>query len=117
MRRALKFAACGEATLCVALLIVPAFVGRLLLGVGLTGVAMPVARVTGVALVGLGIACWPGPPWVGMALYSAAVALYLAYLGLARGMGGVLLWPAVVLHLVLTVLLAWGAIGAKRTDT
>jgi hypothetical protein len=115
MKRALIFAACGEATLGVALLIVPAFVGQLLLGVGLTGVAIPVARVTGVALVGLGIACWPGPPWVGMALYSSAVTLYLAYLGLARGMAGVLLWPAVVLHLVLTVLLIWGATTKRRS--
>jgi hypothetical protein len=41
-----------------------------------------------------------------MLTYSASVTLYLAYLGLAGGFGGVLLWPAVVLHLVLTTLLA-----------
>ena len=39
----------------MALLIVPPQVGQLLLGEALTGVAIPVARVAGLALVGLGI--------------------------------------------------------------
>ena len=47
----------------------------LLLGVDLTGTTIPVARVAGIALIGLGIACWPGPPLVGMLIYGAAVAL------------------------------------------
>jgi len=64
-----------------------------------------VARVAGIALIALGIACWPGTPWAGMSTYSAAVTLYLAYLGVTGGSSGVLLWPAVVLHFVLTVLL------------
>ena len=55
--------------------------GQLLLGVDLTGIAVPVARVAGIALIGLAVACWPGPPLVGMLTYSALVALYLAYLG------------------------------------
>ena len=106
MKTALLLAAIGEAATGVALLIVPTLVGQLLLGEPLTGVAIPVARVAGIALIGLGIACWPGPPLIGMLTYSAAVTLYLAYLGLAGGFGGVLLWPAVVLHLVLVTLLA-----------
>ena len=40
-----------------------------------------------------------------MLTYSGAVTLYLAYLGFAGGLSGVLLWPAVALHAVLTVLL------------
>jgi hypothetical protein len=105
MNRALTFAAVGEASTGLALLIVPGLVGRLLLGEELTGIAIPVARVAGIALIALGIACWPGPPRVGMLAYSAAVALYLAYLGAAGGLSGILLWPAVVLHLILTALL------------
>ena len=107
MKGALIFAAVGEAATGLALLIVPSLVGRLLLGEELTGIAIPVARVAGIALIALGVACWPGPPRVGMLTYSAAVTLYLAYLGVAGGLGGILLWPAVVLHAVLTVLLAW----------
>ena len=105
MKKGLIFAAVAEAATGLALLFAPSLVGRLLLGDELTGVAIPVARVAGIALVALGIACWPGPPLVGMLTYSALVALYLAYLGFAAGLTGILLWPAVVLHLVLTALL------------
>ena len=63
------------------------------------------ARVTGIALIALGLACWPGPPLVGMLVYSAAVALYLGFVGIAGGSTGILLWPVVVLHVVLTALL------------
>lgn len=105
MKNALIFSAICEAATGLALLIVPSLVGQLLLGEPLAGVAIPVARVTGIALIGLGIACWPGPPLVGMLTYSALVTLYLAYLGFAGGLTGVLLWPVVALHLILTVLL------------
>jgi hypothetical protein len=109
MKKALIVAAVAEAATGLALAIVPSPVARLLLGEDLAGVAVPVAHVAGLALIGLGVACWPGPPLVGMLTYSALVTLYLAYLGIAGGFGGVLLWPAVVLHLVLTALLAKAA--------
>lgn len=64
MNRVLIFAAVGEAATGLALLIVPSLVGRLLLGEELTGVAIPVARVAGIALVALGLACWTGNPTV-----------------------------------------------------
>jgi hypothetical protein len=47
-----------------------------------------------------------------MLTYSAAVTLYLAYLGLAGGFSGILLWPAIVVHVILTALLARASIGA-----
>jgi hypothetical protein len=84
---------------------VPSLVGQWLLGAELTGIAVTVARVAGIALIALGVACWPGTPLVGMLTYSALVTLYLAYLGFAGGSSGILLWPAVVLHAILTVLL------------
>ena len=105
MKKVLIFAAVAEAATGLALLIAPSLVGQLLLGEQLTGVAIPVARVAGIALVALGIACWPGPALVGMLIYSALVTLYLAYVGFAGDLAGVLLWPAVVLHLLLTILL------------
>lgn len=67
--------------------------------------AVTVARVAGIALIGLGVACWPGTPLIGMLIYSAAVTLYLAYLGIAGSVNGILLWPAIVLHGVLSALL------------
>ena len=105
MRRLFVFVAAGEALTGLALLIVPSLVGQLLFGAELSGVALAVARVAGIALIALGVACWPGPPLVGLLTYSAAVTLYLAYLGVAGGMNGVLLLPAVLLHAVLSGLL------------
>jgi hypothetical protein len=105
MKRVLVIAAVGEAATGLALLIVPSLVGRLLLGEAPIGIAIPVARVAGIALIALGVACWPGTPLVGMWTYSAAVTLYLAYVGFAGGLTGVLLWPVVALHVILTALL------------
>ena len=96
------------------MLIVPSLVGQLLLGEELAGSAIPVARVTGIALIALGTACWPGPPLLGMLIYTAVVAVYLAYVGIAGGLSGLLLWPAVVVHVILAVLLTWAS--ATRTN-
>jgi hypothetical protein len=105
MKRVLPVAAVCEALTGLALLVSPPIVVRLLFGADLTGVAIPVARVAGIALIALGVACWPGPPRVGMLAYSAVVTLYLASVGFAGGLTGILLWPAVVLHVILTALL------------
>jgi hypothetical protein len=101
MKKALIFTAVAEVATGLALLIVPSLVGQLLLGADLAGIAIPVARVAGIALIALGVTCWPGPPLVGMLIYSAAVTLYLAYVGFAGA--------AVALHAVLSILLgrAW----------
>jgi hypothetical protein len=115
MKIVLVLAAVGEAATGLALLVVPALVGRVLLGEELSGVAIPVARVAGIALIALGVACWPGPPRVGMVIYSAAVTLYLAYVGFAGNVTGILLWPAVVLHAILTVLLTGASPRDKET--
>ena len=81
MSKVLVLAAVGEVATGVALLLAPSLVGQLLLGAELPGVAMTIARVTGIALIALGVACWPATPVVGMLTYSAAVTLYLAYVG------------------------------------
>ena len=105
MKRVLVIAAVGEAATGLALLIVPSLVGQLLFGVELTGIA----------LIALGIACWPGPPLVGMLTYSAAVTLYLAYVGFAGGLTGILLWPAVVVHAIMTTLLVREWLNSQQT--
>jgi len=115
MKRVLVIAAVGEAATGLALLIVPSLVGQLLFGVELTGIALTVARVAGIALIALGIACWPGPPLVGMLTYSAAVTLYLAYVGFAGGLTGILLWPAVVVHAIMTTLLVREWLNSQQT--
>jgi hypothetical protein len=113
MMNVLALAAAGEAAVGVALLVDPPTVVRLLLGVDMAGlddpaaVAVAIGRVTGIALIALGLSCWPGSTArLAMLAYGLLVTLYLAWLGLGGALVGVLLWPAVVLHAVLAVLLA-----------
>ena len=113
----LVLAAVGEAATGAALMIVPSWVGHLLLGAEPTGIGVILARVAGIALIGLGVACWPGTPMDGMLTYSATVTLYLAYVGIAGGASGVLLWPAIVLHVIMTALLAHASTSGKKTKT
>jgi hypothetical protein len=58
---------------------------------------------------------WPGSATVrsfwSMLTYGALVTLYLAYLGIRGEWVGVLLWPAVALHAMLTV--PWHADGSE----
>lgn len=104
MIRALHFAAFGEIATGLALVVMPSPVGQLLFGEALTGVATPTARVAGIALIALGVACLSSS-LLGMLVYSLAVAFYLAYVGLSSGFTGVLLWPAIGIHAVLSILL------------
>jgi hypothetical protein len=98
------------------LLVVPSLVGKLLLGVEPTNVALPLARVLGIALIPLGIACWPG--WAaacGMFTYSSLATAFLAYIGIRGVWVGPLLWPAFVLHAILTALLARAWIESSKS--
>jgi hypothetical protein len=110
MNRLLSLAATAEALTGVALMAAPSIVGRLLLGTEFSGVTVAVARVAGIALVALGVACFSGGAAArglsGMLTYSVLVMLYLVYLGLGGEWVGSLLWPAAAFHAVMTVLLA-----------
>ena len=92
----------------IALLLTPGLFSHLLLGIVATEMTNLFARFFGVALIGLGIACWPRPQSIAamrsMLFYNGAIALYLAYVGVFVSTG-LLLWPAVVLHAVMAGLL------------
>jgi len=108
MKKVLTVAAVLEAVTGVALLIVPSLVGRLLFGEEFTGIVIPVARVLGIALLALGVGCWPGStPLCGMLTYSALVTLYFLSLAIRGEWVGSLLWPVIVIHALLTALLVW----------
>jgi hypothetical protein len=117
MKKVLTVAAVLEVATGMALLIVPSLVGRLLFGEELTGIVIPVARVLGIALLALGMGCWPGSTALcGMLTYGALVTLYLAYLGVIGEWVGTLLWPAVVVHALLTILLARAWLQSRKPD-
>lgn len=115
VKSVLGFAAVGEIATGVTLLLAPSLISQWLFAADLVGIAVTIARVTGIALIGLGVACWPGTPLLGMVTYSAAAALYLAYVGYSGGPSGRLLWPAVAAHIVLAALLTRGI--ARGTAT
>jgi hypothetical protein len=111
MNKLVTFAATLEAATGLALIVVPAVVVRWLLGEELSGVALAVGRVAGIGLFSLGLACWSGkgatrPALCAMLTYNLLITLYLLYLGIRGEWVGLLLWPAVVIHAALTLLLA-----------
>jgi len=114
MKRLLGLAAVLEAATGLALIIDPPLLSHLLLGEGVSGAGIALGRVAGFALLGLALACWPGlesagvntPALRALLTYNLLVTLYLAYLGIGSRLLGSLLWPAVVIHAVLTLLLA-----------
>jgi len=112
-RKTLAFAAIVEVGTGFALIVDPALVIRLLLGTNDFEQLLPVARCFGVALLALGLACWPSPgagngsPALrGMLTYNLLIALFLAYIGVVERVAGLLLWPAVGVHAVVALLLA-----------
>ena len=114
-RKILAFAAITEGGTGLALMVNPAIVVALLIGVDLPGEGSVLGRSFGITLVALGLACWPRPKRAeddspalrAMLTYNALIALYLAYLGTLGHLRGFLLWPAVALHAVVAVLLVW----------
>ena len=123
IKKVLVLAAVSEAATGVASLIFPSLVGRLLFGAELTGVSIPVARLAGIALIALGLACWPCIEATdiptralrAMLCYSLLATLYLAYLGIRSEWVGSLLWPATVIHAILTTLLVRAWLNNQRT--
>jgi hypothetical protein len=113
MNQLLAIAAIVEAATGLALIASPPIVTRLLLGADVSGLANALGRMGGFGLLSLGLACWPGryatnlvPALRAMVIYNALITLFLVYLGIGGEWVGHLLWPAVALHAVLTVLLA-----------
>jgi hypothetical protein len=99
----------------MALLVMPTITAELLLGWRLASPESAlVGRIAGAALLALGLTCWLERDRdetdertglvAGLLIYNLATAGLLAEAGAAGGMRGMLLWPAVIVHVVL---LAW----------
>ncbi len=117
LTKTLAFASVAEIATALALVVDPALVLTLLLGAEATDLGIALARFLGIALFALGIACWPNTQrsrhdtaaYRGMLTYNTLVALFLAWVFVTRHIGGALLWPAVVVHAAVAVLMlrAW----------
>jgi len=121
MRWVTTAAAVEAAATGLILLVSPELFGRLILGSELPEPGQALGRLTGIVLLGFAFASWPDPSARSVAramlAYNLLATLYLGYLGYLGIVGkpvGVLLWPAVVLHMLLTVLLAADRVAARR---
>jgi hypothetical protein len=119
----LSLAAAIEAVTGVALIVLPQAVASLLLGADLVGPGIAVGRVAGIALLSLGLLCWLSRQGANntavltaMLAYNLLVTAYLMYLGFIGELVGRLLWPAVVIHAVLTLGFAYAWFSDQRTE-
>ena len=96
------------------MLAIPSFVGEILLGSPFgTAVEPVIARVAGIALLALAVACWllrnegrsrAAKGMVGaMLLYNGGGTGVLLYAGPGLGLYGTGFWPAVLAHAVMAV--------------
>ena len=88
MKRLLVVAAGCEALTGLGLVVDPLLVVQLLLGARPSGAGLAMSRVAGIALLGLGLACWPDrdviasrAPLRAMLVYNVLATLYLLFLG------------------------------------
>jgi len=106
------------------LLTVPHIPCQLLFAAGLEGAGVPLARLAGIGLIALGIACLPSTEEplrsavLGLFAYNLGTAILATWVGLATTLRGSLLWPAAVLHSVIAAallvqLLTKGSFGPK----
>lgn len=127
MKTLLTLEAVIEIAAGAAATVIPVTAVSLLLGSTLDGAAsIIVARVTGAALITVGMMNWAGRSEPngkaakgiigGMVFYNVAVVGLLVYAFFGARLTGIGLWPAVILHVGLA---AWciAAIRAKRSAT
>ena len=96
----------------VILITLPDIACRLLFRATPENLAWPLACWVGVALLALGIAClpsrtaeWNGHAVLGLFVFNAGIAVLFARVGTTTVMHGPLLWPAAVLHSLISLAL------------
>jgi hypothetical protein len=115
VKKLLIVMAAAESGIGLGLIALPSRVAWLLLGSALdSAVALTVARVAGVALLALGVACWLARDDVqsraaagivsAMSIYNAGAGAVLVYAALGAGLSSFVLWPTAILHVGLA---AW----------
>ena len=114
MKSLLIVTAALETATGLALLGLPSLVVAMLLGGSLDiPAALVVARVTGAALLSLGVACWLARNdqqsraatglIAAVLLYNVAAVSVLVYASIYLGLTGIGLWPAILLHAALAI--------------
>jgi hypothetical protein len=111
--RLVAFAAAIEVGTGLILIVQPSALVWLLLGADLSQAGQALGRIAGFALLALGWVCWPRQEAAiggtaapsALLIYNLPITIYLAYLGIGEELAGMLLWPAVAIHAVLSIIL------------
>ena len=102
----------------LALLVFPSAMVNLLLGSPLDALAaIALGRLTGAALLALGVACWLARGdtlgcaarglVVAMLVYNIGAVVVLGVAGVQLPTTGIALWPAVILHAMMAIWCVW----------
>jgi len=116
--------AAAETAVGLGLIALPSTAVQLLLGSAVdTPVAITVARVAGIAMLALGVACWlaradtRSPAARGllsaMMIYNLGVCVLLMYAALGAGVSSQALWPVAISHAGLA---AWCLVSLARSS-
>ncbi len=127
MKKLLIFTSVLEALLGLFLIIDPALVLKVLLNMDSTADIIALSRLTGIVYACFGAACYPAGDIPGiiagksvvraMFIYNILAAIYLGYLKFVSGYDGVLLFPAVILHFLITIIFVYLIFIKKREIT
>ena len=116
MKTLLKFLALAEGATGLILVVYPPIV-RVLFGGTIAGTGINMSRLAGLCLIALGTACWPdngsSRGFYGMLTWSLLAMVYLTAVGFG-GQVGILLWPAVVVHATIAVLLVRARLAQRK---
>jgi hypothetical protein len=111
-RTAIKIAAWVEIIVGASFILALNAQSQFIFGATPEGIGDTWARFAGVALIGLGIACLPSnlagarQGVRGLLVFNIGATIFFAWVGVATTFGGVLLWPVVILHAVISIALA-----------
>lgn len=112
-RTAVLLAALVEILVGVSFVLATNGQSQLVFGAPTEGTGSLFARLAGIGLIGLGLTSLPsnvaGTQRIavrGLFIFNVAATIFFAWVGLATTFRGVVLWPVVILHAVLAIVLA-----------
>jgi len=127
LKKLLKFTSVLETLLGAFLIIDPSLVLKLLFNMDSTASIIALSRLTGIVYFCFGIVCFPpneisgnynkSPVVRAMFLYNILAAIYLGYLKFVSGYDGRLLFPAVILHVLITICFVYMIFVSKKDIT
>jgi hypothetical protein len=114
-------AAAEVAATGLVLLVRPSLFAWLVFDAEFSDAAQALGRLAGIALLALALATWPTPVATSrgassvraLLTYNVLATIYLFYIGIDGRLTGMLLWPAVALHAIFSILLGRAWPGAK----